>query len=424
MHEEKFKYDVFISYRWVWPEFRWVRKDLVPALKAAGLKVWIDLEHNKIPVSLYSQTVKGIANSRRVLCVITPAYLKETRKPASWAGVEFTVLQDFKDRVVPLILRGTIPDGIRDRLSFNWVHPRKVAREWKDFLTAMEAANLEAPAPSVSILYLHFILIWIRRISYALVVTAAVMFVIIWLLQRQPSPLPRLTIITVAGQAAKPDMTVAPAGTVVGAVDVEVDPSLQVFVYVQRKGGDYDDLWQCAGTSRVTGRKWSLDNVSFRLPLHPGATQTTIQPLLRTDDQQCLALHDSDFTQLTKSNNSSAIPLHLSVAPPVATISGVSVDFQGTFTASGTVQNTLENQEDLWVWVDVRSETSGAFSQCFRTTSSNGVWNVAGRLRSQFKSDIYAVEVGLVSKGFEGSSRPDNFHALARETNIETVLTN
>lgn len=39
--KKKFSHDVFISYRWISPDQEWVLEQLAPALKRAGLQVWL-----------------------------------------------------------------------------------------------------------------------------------------------------------------------------------------------------------------------------------------------------------------------------------------------------------------------------------------------------------------------------------------------
>ena len=89
MADANYKHDVFISYRWVWPDCPWVRKRLVPALERAGLKVWLEVSKSAPACDLYEETETAINDSRKALCVISPAYLREIEKNARMVAVEF-----------------------------------------------------------------------------------------------------------------------------------------------------------------------------------------------------------------------------------------------------------------------------------------------------------------------------------------------
>jgi hypothetical protein len=65
-------FDVFISYRWVDPDQSWVRDSLVPALKAAGLRICLDVE-DFVP-GLILEINRAGGESRHALCVLSPDY--------------------------------------------------------------------------------------------------------------------------------------------------------------------------------------------------------------------------------------------------------------------------------------------------------------------------------------------------------------
>src|SRR5258708_15408998 len=90
--EENITHDVFISYRWVWPDRPWVRKRLTPALERAGLKVWLDVRDSDPAEDLRLETERAIRNSENAICVITPAYVRESRKKARMVAVEIQTL--------------------------------------------------------------------------------------------------------------------------------------------------------------------------------------------------------------------------------------------------------------------------------------------------------------------------------------------
>jgi hypothetical protein len=67
-------YDVFVSYRQVDPDRAWVQGTLLPALRAAGLRVFGEPGGG---------TERAVSSSRFTLAVVTPAYLR-----SSWVELE------------------------------------------------------------------------------------------------------------------------------------------------------------------------------------------------------------------------------------------------------------------------------------------------------------------------------------------------
>jgi hypothetical protein len=71
-----FAYDVFISYRQQEPDKSWVRKRLVPRLKAAGLKVFIDHLDFRLGAPIVTEMERAVVQSRYTVGVLSPSYLK------------------------------------------------------------------------------------------------------------------------------------------------------------------------------------------------------------------------------------------------------------------------------------------------------------------------------------------------------------
>ena len=150
-NEETYQYDVFISYRWITPDQEWVREQLYPALKSAGLKVCLDIEDFVPGRDLILEMERAGKEARQVLCIISPDYFKEGRM------VEFENLsarrRDPGGRnsfLIPLILRETeIPERIRGLIPLDWTTPSNHTREWRKLLTVLNAPTLDVPRPSV-----------------------------------------------------------------------------------------------------------------------------------------------------------------------------------------------------------------------------------------------------------------------------------
>lgn len=145
-----YKYDVFISYRWVSPDQEWVREQLYPALENAGLKVCVDVEDFVLGRDLILEMERAGHESRHVLCVLSPEYFEEGRI------AEFENLsaqrRDLAGRdsfLIPFILRETdVPDRIRGLIPADWTKADYHEREWKKLLRVLGARNLNAPPPS------------------------------------------------------------------------------------------------------------------------------------------------------------------------------------------------------------------------------------------------------------------------------------
>jgi hypothetical protein len=75
-------YDVFVSYRWVEPDQTWVREQLVPALKSAGLKVCLDVEDFVPGSDLILEMNRAGTQSRKALCILSPDYFDGNRMVA------------------------------------------------------------------------------------------------------------------------------------------------------------------------------------------------------------------------------------------------------------------------------------------------------------------------------------------------------
>lgn len=69
-------YDFFVSYRHREPDKTWVRKTLVPALEARGLRALIDYRDFRLGAALVTEMARAVEESRYTLAVLTRAYLQ------------------------------------------------------------------------------------------------------------------------------------------------------------------------------------------------------------------------------------------------------------------------------------------------------------------------------------------------------------
>jgi hypothetical protein len=73
---DAFAYDAFLSYRDQEPDRSWVRKKLVPRLKEAGIRFFIDYRDFRIGAPLLTEMERGVQQSRYTVAVLSPLYLQ------------------------------------------------------------------------------------------------------------------------------------------------------------------------------------------------------------------------------------------------------------------------------------------------------------------------------------------------------------
>jgi hypothetical protein len=151
-----YKYDVFVSYRWVEPGMSWVQEQFVPALESAGLKVFLDVADFVPGRDLMLEMTRAGQESRRAVCVITPEYFDDNRM----VGFESLMARrsdpsGSESRLIPLIFKQTeLPEWVRGLIPVDWTIDKQQPREWKKLLRILGAPNIDSPlpgAPTVSL---------------------------------------------------------------------------------------------------------------------------------------------------------------------------------------------------------------------------------------------------------------------------------
>ncbi len=144
-----YRYDVFISYRWISPDLEWVRNQLDPALRNAGLRVCLDVRDFDPGKDKILEMERGGLEARRTLCVISPEYFEEG------CLVEFESLtarrRDPAGRnslLIPLIVRETeIPERFHGLIPITWIDSKTHQEEWRRLLKVLGAPNPDAQPP-------------------------------------------------------------------------------------------------------------------------------------------------------------------------------------------------------------------------------------------------------------------------------------
>ena len=115
--EQEYAYDVFISYRQQDPEARWVREQLAPRLRVAGLRVCLDRDSFRLGAPLVLEMGRAVESSRFTLLVLTPAYLESAYTELESVLAEHLGLEQRENRMLVALREPTVPRlGLRARL--------------------------------------------------------------------------------------------------------------------------------------------------------------------------------------------------------------------------------------------------------------------------------------------------------------------
>ena len=115
-----FAYDVFISYRHQEPEQTWVRKTLLPRLRAEGLNVCIDQDCFRLGAPLVLEMARAVEQSRYTLAVLSPAYLRSNFAELEGVLAEHLGLEQGQRRLLVVVREPCRPRlGMRARHSLD-----------------------------------------------------------------------------------------------------------------------------------------------------------------------------------------------------------------------------------------------------------------------------------------------------------------
>lgn len=110
-------YDVFVSYRQVEPDLGWVRRRLVPALRAGGLRVCLDVDDFRLGAPLVLEMSRAVETSACTVVVLTPAWQASAFTELESVLAEHLGLETERTRLVGLLREATRPRlGLRARL--------------------------------------------------------------------------------------------------------------------------------------------------------------------------------------------------------------------------------------------------------------------------------------------------------------------
>ncbi len=122
-------YDVFVSYRHQAPDGPWVRGVLVERLRAAGLRVLVDVDGFRLGMPLVLEMARGVEQSRYTLAVLSPAYLESNFTELESVLAEHLGLEASERRLLAVMREPCRPRlGIRSRLWLDMTTDEEVAR--------------------------------------------------------------------------------------------------------------------------------------------------------------------------------------------------------------------------------------------------------------------------------------------------------
>ena len=112
--EDRFRYDVYVSYVDEEPDAGYVWDELIPQIEASGLppdRIAVSGEVNRPGVSLVLEVERALAQSKRVLLVMSQRYLQDR-----WASFEHEMTQHLQIeegsfRLLPVIIDQNLPEG-------------------------------------------------------------------------------------------------------------------------------------------------------------------------------------------------------------------------------------------------------------------------------------------------------------------------
>jgi hypothetical protein len=105
-------YDAFVSYRSQDPDKAWVRKKLVPRLKAAGLKVFVDHVDFRLGAPIVTEIERAVIQSRYTVGILSPSYVEN-----NFTGLESVLAEHIGLEQSQLRFIGVMREDCKPRLG-------------------------------------------------------------------------------------------------------------------------------------------------------------------------------------------------------------------------------------------------------------------------------------------------------------------
>ena len=146
--EEKFKYDVFISFYDDKETYLWLEEEFIPLLKENELKVVTSLDTSRDPILGSNQVVsknQGIENSKRTIIIISNKYLQDNMATFENSLAQQMGIDEDAYRLIPVynedseIDKSLLPTRISMLEGVDLKHPYRAEKELKRLLEALKA---------------------------------------------------------------------------------------------------------------------------------------------------------------------------------------------------------------------------------------------------------------------------------------------
>lgn len=139
--EESFLFHAYVSYVDKGPDALWVWETLVPRLQAAGLRIVVSGDVEELGVARVVSIERGLRQARRVLVVLSPAYLADTVAELENVLAMHMDLEEGTYRVVPIyhepVDRSLLPVRLAALTGVNLAHPVRAEREFTRLVDAL-----------------------------------------------------------------------------------------------------------------------------------------------------------------------------------------------------------------------------------------------------------------------------------------------
>jgi hypothetical protein len=139
-----FAYDVFLSYRQQEPDRTWVRKRLVPALDARGVRVCVDYRDFRLGAPLVTEMARAVEQCRYTVAILTPRYLESNFTELENVLAEHLGLERSERRLLTIMREVSTPRlGMRARLWLDMTDDEEFATGVERLVDALE----QSPTP-------------------------------------------------------------------------------------------------------------------------------------------------------------------------------------------------------------------------------------------------------------------------------------
>jgi Caspase domain/TIR domain len=142
--EESFRYDAYISYVDKEPDATWVWDTLVPRLNEVGLSIAVSGDVENPGVARVVNIERGITQSKRILIVLSEAYMGDNIAEFENVLVQTMGIQEGSYRLLPIKIAPIDQNRLPTRLSMlttlDLVHPRRAEREFQRLIQALKGS--------------------------------------------------------------------------------------------------------------------------------------------------------------------------------------------------------------------------------------------------------------------------------------------